>query len=51
MERLKCLLVHDYEVGRGGGGVSILNYDFAEFLTNQALSQNLVPISKKNLWT
>jgi glycosyltransferase involved in cell wall biosynthesis len=35
MERLKCLLVHDYEVGRGGGGVSILNYDFAEFLTNQ----------------
>jgi hypothetical protein len=47
MERLKCLLVHDYEVGRGGGGVSILNYDFAEFLTNQALSQNLVPIARK----
>jgi glycosyltransferase involved in cell wall biosynthesis len=35
MERLKCLLVHDYEVGKGGGGVSILNYDLAEFLNNK----------------
>ncbi len=33
MERLKCLLVHNYEIENGG--VSILNYDFAEFLTNQ----------------
>ncbi|GEM_PF-3214244 len=31
MERLKCLLVHNYEIENGG--VSILNYDFAEFLT------------------
>jgi hypothetical protein len=45
MERLKCLLVHNYETENGG--VSILNYDFAEFLTNQALSQNLVPIARK----
>jgi len=33
MERLKCLLVHNYEIENGG--VSILNYDFAEFLTSQ----------------
>jgi glycosyltransferase involved in cell wall biosynthesis len=33
MEQLKCLLVHNYEIENGG--VSILNYDFAEFLTNQ----------------
>jgi glycosyltransferase involved in cell wall biosynthesis len=33
MERLKCLLVHNYEIENGG--VSILNYDFAEFLANQ----------------
>jgi len=32
MERLKCLLVHNYEIENGG--VSILNYDFAEFLTH-----------------
>jgi glycosyltransferase involved in cell wall biosynthesis len=33
MERLKCLLVHNYEIENGGA--SILNYDFAEFLINQ----------------
>lgn len=30
MEKLKCLLVHNYEVGNGG--VSLLNFDLAEYL-------------------
>lgn len=33
MERLRALLVHNCEIGDGGGGVSILNYDLAEYLT------------------
>jgi glycosyltransferase involved in cell wall biosynthesis len=47
MERLKCLLVHDYEVGKGGGGVSILNDDLAEFLNNKNWKVTLFsPLSK-----
>ena len=45
MERLKCLLVHNYKIKNGG--VSILNYDFAEFLTHNGWEITLFsPLAK-----